>query len=219
MMTNININRRKAIKIAQEHELEQAVRTYIDNGLSPYDALKECHLLKYIISPIIICIVGDSGSGKTLISTIFKELFNWNLIVSYTTRNKRTEETDGVEHYFVSSDKMPNHKDMLAYTKYGGYEYWTTKSQFVDYIPNIYVIDEKGIDFLSKQGISNQLILIKVNRIDKTSIDNNRVIRDIERIHIPDTDYQYIIQNNSTINNLYGAVYKIGQEIKQMYNI
>ena len=54
----------------------------------------------------IFCLMGKSNSGK---DTIFKELMkdkdlNLMPIVSYTTRPIRSNETNGVEYYFINED-------------------------------------------------------------------------------------------------------------------
>ena len=61
----------------------------------------------------IFCLMGKSSSGK---DTIFKEISNkkelrLNPIVLYTTRPKRTNETNGVEYFFINEDKLEQFKD------------------------------------------------------------------------------------------------------------
>lgn len=60
----------------------------------------------------IFCIMGKSSSGK---DTIFKEIkkdgsLNLRGIVSYTTRPKRSIETNGVEYFFISEHKLSEYK-------------------------------------------------------------------------------------------------------------
>ena len=61
----------------------------------------------------IFCLMGKSSSGK---DTVFKEISNkkelrLNPIVLYTTRPKRTNETNGVEYFFINEDKLEQFKD------------------------------------------------------------------------------------------------------------
>ncbi len=56
----------------------------------------------------IFCVMGKSGSGK---DTILKEInniegLNLKTIVTYTTRPKRNNETDGVEYFFIDKEKL-----------------------------------------------------------------------------------------------------------------
>ena len=72
----------------------------------------------------IFCLMGKSSSGK---DTIFKEISNikelkLNPIVLYTTRPKRTNETNGVEYFFINEDKLEqslNVENMIQYMVHG----------------------------------------------------------------------------------------------------
>lgn len=156
------------------------------------------------MKPKIICIVGASGSGKTLASMILKEKFRWQAIVSYTTRPMRKGEINGVDHWFVAPDRKPSEERMCAYTQFGGYEYWTIWDQFNTRIPNIYVIDEKGlVDLQSKNSpFPFTLVTVKIKRENIEGIEEKRKERDKERISIPDELYDYIIHNDGSLEQL-----------------
>lgn len=178
--------------------------------------------LKNSIRPLIIAVVGSSGTGKT---TIAKELHNANKIptlVSYTTRPMRNNEVNGVDHHFVSDSDMPSKEEMLAYTYFGGYHYWTSLSelnQMKEY-PHIYVIDEKGVlDLyeLQDKGIID-VIWLQVERNSITNdVDNQRKKRDDERYdylkQLNDNGYfpDIIIKNDSSIEN---AVKDVEEKVK-----
>lgn len=151
----------------------------------------------------IITIIGESGSGKTFASLFLKDMFGWNTIVSYTTRKMRHNETNGIDHWFVKPKNMPDKKNMCAYTLFNNEHYWTTWEQFSSTIPNVYVIDEKGfMELIDKKYKYNlNLISIKIKRDCKNNIDLDRINRDKERIDLDDNHFNYIIQNNSTIEN------------------
>lgn len=151
----------------------------------------------------IIAIVGASGSGKTHMSKYINNTFNPPSIVSCTTRPIRKGETDGVEHYFVEEDQMPTPENMLAYTKFGGYHYWTDKRQIKEWNTFCYVIDEIGlIKMLNKYSDEFDVVSVLVKR-DKSSleseIDTDRRNRDKFRISLSDSFYDYIINNTGTI--------------------
>lgn len=168
------------------------------------------------MKPLIICIVGASGSGKTTASLILQKQFDWNTVVSYTTRPMRKGEINGVDHWFVST--VPDKDKMCAYTKFGGYEYWTLWEQFKSIYPSVYVIDEKGlIDLQSKEQspFSFNLMTIKMKRNDLEAIEQDRKDRDKERISLPDSFYDYIINNNGSIEQLRAQLYLIAQCIIQ----
>jgi len=54
----------------------------------------------------IFCLMGKSSSGKDTIFKLLKDDLELNLkpIISYTTRPKRNNETDGIEYYFIDED-------------------------------------------------------------------------------------------------------------------
>lgn len=170
------------------------------------------------MKPLIICIVGVSGSGKTTASMMLQQQFGWNAIVSYTTRPMRKGEKNGRDHWFVKQDQIPLKNRMCAYTQFGGYEYWTEWSQFLTLFPSVYVIDEKGlVDLQSKQSSSFpfDLVTIKIKRDNLEGIDEKRKERDNERIHIPDEVYDYVINNNGSMEKFRASLYLTAQCIIQ----
>ena len=168
------------------------------------------------MKPIIICIVGLSGSGKTTASIILGEHFGWMPIVSYTTRPMRTGEIDGVEHWFVTPQQKPNKTKICAYTQFGGYEYWTTWDQFLSLFPNTYVIDEKGlIDLMSCESspFPFKLITVRIEREDLSGIDEKRKTRDTERIYLPDEMFDYVIHNDGSVERFKEKIYRMAFDI------
>lgn len=90
----------------------------------------------------LITITGSSGVGKDTVARMLSEMTGIPVLCSYTTRPKRDGEMNGKEHYFVKECNVLQ-SEMLAYAKYGGYEYWTCVDQIND--SAIYVIDEDGM--------------------------------------------------------------------------
>ena len=96
----------------------------------------------------IFCLMGKSSSGK---DTIFKEISNkkelrLNPIVLYTTRPKRTNETNGVEYFFINEDKLEQFKDqgkIIECRKYdtvhGPWYYSTIDDGQIDLEKNNYI--------------------------------------------------------------------------------
>lgn len=168
----------------------------------------------------IIAIVGKSGSGKTHIAEYIKSKHNIPTLVSYTTRPMRAGETNGKEHWFVDESKMLQKDEMLAYTKFGGFHYWTEISQIDgcagDYIT--YVIDEIGLvglasNFSDKYNICPVLVQRSASLIER-EIDCERVKRDDYRIILSDSYYDHIIYNDGTIEDLENEVNKVVELIK-----
>lgn len=167
---------------------------------------------------VIIAIVGTSGSGKTHMTEFLQSKLNIPTIVSYTTRPKRIGEKNGVEHYFIKDDEVPENDDMLAYTKFGGYQYFALHSQVPKDGLCTYVIDERGLEILTKQ-FSNKYLIIPVaikcsqETLRLRGIDTQRLQRDRGRIKIDDSYYDCIICNNSTLEEF---EQKILEEINKL---
>lgn len=156
----------------------------------------------------ILCIVGESGVGKTLVSLHLKNKLGANTICSYTTRPPRDNEEEGRDHHFV--DIVPPFDEILAYTLFGGYEYYATRAQ-VQGPCTVYVIDENGLrDFKERwqdeyEIFSLYLTRKKLNR-KKLGIDKGRMERDEDRELFDLSFYDYVIANDGTKEELFKQV-------------
>lgn len=166
----------------------------------------------------IIAIVGDSGSGKTFASQYLQETFGWDAVVSYTTRPVRKGEVNGRDHWFVKPSQVPPKNKMCAYTQFGGHEYWTEWDQFLTLFPSVYVIDEKGlVNLMAKEQVPIlfSLVTVKIKRPNKDDIDKARQERDKERMILSDDFYDYIIDNDDTLEAFKTKLYQTAQCIIQ----
>lgn len=149
----------------------------------------------------IIAVVGPSGSGKTTAVEFASRALNIPVVVSYTTRPMREGGVNGKDHFFVSEAEMPKRCDMLAYTKFGGYDYWTEKQQIEGLESVFYVIDEKGLDkLLEKYNYIYDIAAVRVKCPSTPWLDDeNRINRDNERMTMPDTEFDEVISNTGTL--------------------
>lgn len=124
----------------------------------------------------IICIVGKSGVGKDTFSRLVSERLGISIVCSYTTRDKRVNETDGVEHYFITSEEMTNilkTQEVIAYVKKdSGVEYAATLESIPD--KSIYIIDPAGIHYL-KEKFSDKASLYVVQLTCPEDIVEQRI--------------------------------------------
>lgn len=167
------------------------------------------------IAPIVVALVGNSGSGKTYASLQLGKKEGYNTIVSFTTRPMREGETNGVEHWFVSPEDVPDKSEMCAYTNFGGYEYWTTWSQFsaCDCV-HVYVIDEKGlVDLMSKESspFRFHFITVKITRENLTGTDAERIARDNNRMYLSEDFYDIVLHNDSTLEEFDKKIERLHQ--------
>ena len=155
----------------------------------------------------IIAIMGPSGAGKDTVANILSIALNIPLLCSFTTRPMRDGEVNGREHSFVKECKTPK-EDMLAYTVYGGYEYWTEISQIED--TAIYVIDERGFLRICERFPDIELVNIYVAAKPETlkarGIAPERMKRDEYRVTMDINSFDYVITNNSSLYALKQSV-------------
>ena len=151
----------------------------------------------------IIAIMGPSGAGKDTVANILSIALNIPLLCSFTTRPMRDGEVNGKEHFFVKECKTPKEK-MLAYTEYGGYEYWTELAQVKDSV--IYVIDERGFLGICENFPDIELMSIYVAAKPETLKDRGiapeRTNRDEYRVSLDINSFDYVISNNSSVYRL-----------------
>lgn len=97
----------------------------------------------------IVCIIGESGGGKTSLLKSLELEGEINIIQSYTSREPRYEGEWGHEwgdgHLFIEHSLAD---EVVASTYFNGNLYWANKKQFDEEKINIYVIDRRGIDLL-----------------------------------------------------------------------
>lgn len=97
----------------------------------------------------IFCIMGKSGAGKdTLLKEINKDIdLGLKTIVLYTTRPKRSNETHGIEYYFIDEERLQEYdkKGKIIelreyYTINGKWCYGTIDDGQIDLDRNNYII-------------------------------------------------------------------------------
>ena len=158
----------------------------------------------------LITITGPSGAGKDTVARMLSEMSGYKVLCSYTTRPKREGEIDGVEHHFVEQCNVP-HDKMLAYTQYGGYEYWGSLDQVKN--KSIYVIDEDGLKVLCKKFPDIEIFKICVSAKESTRlyrwVSQERMDRDKQRKLLPLSFYDAVIFNNGTLSELRDEVQRV----------
>lgn len=132
----------------------------------------------------LICIIGRTGSGKDTVAKWLQKEKKLKPVVSYTTRPKRENETDGVEHYFISEDEfteLMNTKEIAAYTKIEdpskgvkGYECCATTEEVLN--SDIYLIDPIGLKRLKDWLADKDITLIELYISVPEEIRRQRII-------------------------------------------
>lgn len=170
------------------------------------------------MKPTIIAIVGASGSGKTYLSKLLQEQLGVFLIVSHTTRPMREGEIEGVDHYYIQNAHRFGRFQMLSYTKFADYDYFALEEQVPPHGYCAYVVDERGLKFLKeKKSHKFNIVSIRVESdndvLIKRGIPLCRILRDDCRTPLPMEYYDYVIENNGTIEEFDNRIYETFNQI------
>ena len=165
----------------------------------------------------LLCIVGESGVGKTLVSLHLKNYCDANVICSFTTRPPRETEVEGRDHHFI--DVVPPDEELLAYADFGPYKYYALKSQVFGPC-TVYVVDEKGlIDLLERHKDEYRIFSVYITRDRKLrlkhGVSSQRMDRDKTRKRLDLEFFDYVIENNGTKRELFNNIERIFKEVKE----
>lgn len=98
----------------------------------------------------MIVLVGESASGK---STIERNLstMGLNRVISYTTRPKRENETDGVDYHYITKDEFRSKLKEGFFAEHTSYRDWYYGSAVEDCTDdNVIVANPHGLRQLNK---------------------------------------------------------------------
>ncbi|MDT8716284.1 guanylate kinase [Clostridium sp. 19966] len=169
-----------------------------------------------IYKDFIICIIGKSGSGKSTIVRHYKEK-GYNIIESYTDRPKRFDNEWG--HVFIKSSEVEFYRhEMIAYTFYDGYHYFSIKSQYKNKGITFYVIEPSGVKAIKDkvkdaellfiyidvdEAVRKERMLLRLKENILLDCDYEKVNRDIEKRIINDREIFKKVDCNIVIDNNY----------------
>lgn len=176
------------------------------------------------MKPIIIAIVGASGSGKTYLSKFLQNELNIPAIVSTTTRPRRAEETEGEDYFFVNDTGAFKRQDMLTYTRFGKYEYFSLKKQLPRSGFCTYVVEENGIRALKNSagesfGIFSVTVQCKESTRIARGIDPGRIERDKNRKGLGYEWMDYAIFNDGTLDQFEQAARDMMKVLEQWQHL
>ncbi len=107
----------------------------------------------------MLVMVGASASGKTEIAKILIAHYNFKKMITYTTRDLRDKEVNGVDYHFISLDdfldKQANHY-FLETSLYNGKYYGTAfKDAEID---KVLIVDPNGANSIHQKQMEQIVI-------------------------------------------------------------
>lgn len=165
---------------------------------------------------IMVILSSPSGAGKTTITKKIQQKYpSFKISVSHTTRKPRSNEVDGVDYHFVSSEEFEElikKNEFYEYAKIFENYYGTLKKNVDDTIKKndiIFDIDWQGtkklsqfdkLDFIKLYLITDNKKEIK-KRLIKRNLDTNKEVEKRFRSFEEDikhwNDYDYVLINKN----------------------
>lgn len=135
----------------------------------------------------IVGIIGEAGAGKdTLLRALAEEMGDSvHKLISYTTRRPRSNETNGVDYYFVSSQEFTDlilQDKILEATVFNDWVYGTGLDGLDENKINIGVLNPEGTETLAENEDIDLLVVMCVCPAKE------RLIRQLTREDDPDVD-------------------------------
>lgn len=117
----------------------------------------------------MIVLVGASASGKSSIEKYIVDNYGYNKIVSYTTRDPREGEVDGIDYHFITVKQFKELQGQGFFSEtaiYNNWYYGTAKEDCTD--DKIAVLTPHGLRQLKKiDGLNITSFYINVPRRDR----------------------------------------------------
>ena len=175
----------------------------------------------------LFVISGSSGVGKgTVINMLLSRHSDIKLSVSYTTRNPRPNEVDGVNYFYITKDSFMRavaNSEILEWAEFSGNCYGTKKSFVMDSLANgehvLLEIDTQGALQIKKQMPEAILIFIAppsydelVSRLRGRKTESEEAIQkrlDFVELEKENSKYFDYVIVNDTVENAVSQIEKI----------
>ncbi len=180
---------------------------------------------------VMIILSSPSGAGKTTLVKKLSEKDNFEISISHTTRQPRSNENQNEDYFFVNEiefNRLIKNEEFLEYAKVFNNFYGTTRTPVIDNLNKgknvLFDIDWQGADQIKNKKLDYKLITFFILPPSKEVLFerlSNRHINDklmaeermnqFERDVLHWINYDYVVINNdlhtcySKINNLINA--------------
>ena len=172
----------------------------------------------------IICLLGKSGSGKSTVEAGLEKL-GYHRIISYTTRQIRGKEQNGIDYYYVDKkqyQKIINNDMLMEHAEYNGNFYGAPRP--VGSINNVIVVETSGFESIKRiygdQAIGvyidtpDDVIAQRLNKRNDTSESeaSNRKIEDERKFNAIKNKVDLVVNGNQSVDNIIIEILKYVRE-------
>ena len=177
---------------------------------------------------IIVILSSPSGAGKTTLVNLLSQKKNFNISVSHTTREPRSNEIEGKDYFFVNNQVFENlikNNQFLEYAKVFNNLYGTSKKPVIDLLRMgknvLFDIDWQGTRQIKSQNIKYKIITFFVlppskqvlferlsNRDMKDKLIASERMKDFYKDVEHWVDYDFVVINDD-LNKCYNEISQI----------
>ena len=174
---------------------------------------------------IIVILSSPSGAGKTTLVKLLSQRKNFNISVSHTTREPRSNEIDGKDYFFINNKDFENlikNNQFLEHAKVFNNLYGTSKKPVIDLLSSgknvIFDIDWQGTKQIKSQNIKYKIITFFVlppskqvlferlsNRDMKDKLIASERMKDFYKDVQHWVDYDFVVINDN-LNECYDEI-------------
>ena len=177
---------------------------------------------------IIVILSSPSGAGKTTLVKLLSQRKHFNISVSHTTREPRSNEIDGKDYFFIKNKEFDNlikNNQLLEHAKVFNNLYGTSKKPVMDLLSLgknvIFDIDWQGTKQIKSQNIKYKIITFFVlppskhvlferlsNRDMKDKLIASERMKDFYKDVQHWVDYDFVVVNDN-LNECYNEISKL----------
>ena len=189
----------------------------------------------------MIVLSSPSGAGKTTLAKLISKNKNNFISISHTTRAPRSNETEGIDYYFINKKKFQdliNKNEFLEYAKVFNNYYGTSKKNIISKLEGgknvIFDIDWQGTEQIKKKKLKYKLITIFIlppskkvlfNRLSSRDMTDKLIVEErmkqFEKDVLHWKNYNYVVINDdlkTCYNNIINILDKEFNNKKSNYN-
>ena len=177
---------------------------------------------------IMVILSSPSGAGKTTLVNLLSKENNFEISISHTTRQPRSNETSGKDYFFVSDQefkRLIKNEEFLEYAKVFNNYYGTTRTPVIDKLNKgknvLFDIDWQGADQIKNKNLDFKLITFFIlppskkilyerlsNRDMKDKLIVEERMKQFERDVLHWINYNYVVINDD-LDSCYNKIQKL----------